>query len=786
MKYIVLFFCLISVIYGAQSQVVYQDDFEAHTINANLTDLGYLFSQKTDYAGIIITSVQGDNSNKYASCVASVNGQTLMQLRKAVSVEPGKTYKFSLLSKSPFKRHLRMYQSDGSTLIKKGEDFAPTEAQKTEWIEHELTVVAGAGISSIQFGIYHNWSGTLLVDDFKVEEIQLQELPAYYLSSTEGNDANTGTIDSPWRTLDKISSVNLKPGNTVNFKCGDRFDGHFVVNGSGTEAEPITMTSYGVGNKPIITGEAGVAGGGDYQEAILVENQDNIIFDGLEINNERTIDRSGIDETDAFGIYIYNSGTEIMRNFVFRNMTFQNVYAPKPILPGDGEDAFNGLEVAAVRFYVAKNTVAGQEKNIQDVLMENCYFTDLQRLGVHMKHAGGASGIGNESINRNMNLVFRNNQFHNTGGTCILPTMTYNCLIEDNVFDHPGSDVDPRMPNRGSSVWTWRCYNTVIQRNQCISTRGYLDSHGIHIDHENYNTFIQYNYMEDCEGGFVEILGGNVNAVYRFNLSVNDGWRENPNWINSNHTIWLNEVTPSGTHQSEYSYIYNNTVVMDQPFTTAIDIDAKYTHIFNNIFYSINGSGMGAQQVSVKNNNTPLFMKKNLFYGTVAQNFKNMDTSPIYGEPQFKDGGTGNSSKYQLESTSPAINAGVAEPGPPIPGAGMGIFKDIPEYPTVDFYGNPVNLSTGTPNAGACNAKNGEITGISKATLKPLNIYPNPTDGIIKISGLDKSEYATLYSLSGLLLVNKQVQDNLDISGFDSGVYLLNIKGYQTQKIIKL
>jgi hypothetical protein len=29
--------------------------------------------------------------------------------------------------------------------------------------------------------------------------------------------------------------------------------------------------------------------------------------------------------------------------------------------------------------------------------------------------------------------------------------------------------------------------------------------------------------MEDCEGGFVEILGGNSNTVYRFNASVNDG-----------------------------------------------------------------------------------------------------------------------------------------------------------------------------------------------------------------------------------------------------------------------
>ena len=70
--------------------------------------------------------------------------------------------------------------------------------------------------------------------------------------------------------------------------------------------------------------------------------------------------------------------------------------------------------------------------------------------------------------------------------------------------------------------------NTVIQYNQSINAKGILDSHGIHVDHKNTDTFIQYNFMKDCEGGFVEILGGNERAVYRFNISLNDGWRRIP------------------------------------------------------------------------------------------------------------------------------------------------------------------------------------------------------------------------------------------------------------------
>ena len=102
----------------------------------------------------------------------------------------------------------------------------------------------------------------------------------YYLDATNGLDSNNGTtLESPWKTLSKISLSVLNPGDEVFFKKGERFDGHFVVNGSGTLSQPILISSYGAGNKPIITGEVGANGGGDYQEAIYVLNNDHIFFE---------------------------------------------------------------------------------------------------------------------------------------------------------------------------------------------------------------------------------------------------------------------------------------------------------------------------------------------------------------------------------------------------------------------------------------------------------------------------------------------------------------------------
>ncbi|WDE96888.1 right-handed parallel beta-helix repeat-containing protein [Lentisphaera profundi] len=525
---------------------------------------------------------------------------------------------------------------------------------------------------------------------------------AYYISSSKGLDSNDGSIKSPWKSLDKISSIKLEAGDRVCFQKGDRFNGHFVVNGSGTQTQPIIITSYGSGKQAILSGQVGESNGGDFQEAILVENQDNIIFRDLEVHNERLSSREGINDADAYGILILNSGTQVMKNFLFQKVTFKNVYAPKPILKDAGEDAFNGLEVSALTFLTEQNRVAGKEKNIQDVLVEDCYFENLQRLGVHIKHKGSRGKIGNEEINSNKNFVFRNNEFHHTGGTCILPIRTYNCLIENNLFNYPGDSSDPRMPARGSAVWTWHCYNTVIQYNKCQHIRGYLDSHGVHIDHNNHNTFVQYNYMEDCEGGFVEILGGNVNSIYRFNISVNDGWRENPKWKTSNHTLWLNEVVAYGEKQSEQSYIYNNTIYMDRDYSTSIDIDAKNTYVFNNIFYAKQGA-IGTKQMNIKDHGSDFVLSHNLYQGFISPRFIKRDAQAIKADPQFYKVRLGSDQGFQLQAGSAAIGAGMVRDVPSVPGAGQGIFKHVPAYPTVDFYGKLLDVSK--PSIGASKDK---------------------------------------------------------------------------------
>ena len=147
---------------------------------------------------------------------------------------------------------------------------------------------------------------------------------------------------------------------------------------------------------------------------------------------------------------------------------------------------------------------------------------------------------------------------------------------------------------------------------------------------------------------------------------------------------------------------------MKKNFPTSIIIEGQDICIDNNIFYSSGGGMIGGQDVIVRNLPTPLFMSHNLFYGKIAKRFEKLDRDPVKGNPEFAGSGSA-PYQYQLRATSPAVGRGVKKQGPAIPSAGTGIFKDVPAYPVVDFYGNRVEFSSEAPNIGACNAHRGKL-----------------------------------------------------------------------------
>jgi hypothetical protein len=79
----------------------------------------------------------------------------------------------------------------------------------------------------------------------------------YYVSSSQGNDANNGTSpSSPWQSIYKLNSMfnNLSSGDQVLFNRGDYFYGTILPTQGFASGNPLVFGAYGSGANPVITG----------------------------------------------------------------------------------------------------------------------------------------------------------------------------------------------------------------------------------------------------------------------------------------------------------------------------------------------------------------------------------------------------------------------------------------------------------------------------------------------------------------------------------------------------
>ena len=104
------------------------------------------------------------------------------------------------------------------------------------------------------------------------------------------------------------------------------------------------------------------------------------------------------------------------------------------------------------------------------------------------------------------------------------------------------------------------------------------------------------------------------------------------------------------------------------------------------------------------------------------------------------------------------------------------------------LYNNPTNQE----GYGIPNFKNAYQTAasISNECISNLNIYPNPTEELVQINGLIATSFfeIALFDSLGQILMAETIHstDKIDLSNFNSGIYLLNINDGMNTKIIKI
>ena len=502
----------------------------------------------------------------------------------------------------------------------------------------------------------------------------------YYVSSSAGSDDADGlTEESAFQSLGHVNALPLEPGDQVLFKSGDVWQGMFWPRGSGTAAYPIRIGSYGGSVKPIIDGDG-------YQASLLIVDDEYYEVENLELTNQAShldqasqvkgeADFQGAENDDGsgenvrFGVKVLAAGRSIS-GFSFSNLDIHDVY-PTPSDPGKAHQGYG------IKFESQSDVDANEIYTISDIDMDGLTVSRTGHYGIWVRPLG-LNGIDDY---KHDDITLRNSTFLDTGGSGFVPAKASNVLVEGNLFDGTGSHLDARMWQRGSGLWAFDSTNVLIQNNTVRNARGPMDSYGVHIDYNNENVVVQYNYSYNNEGGFVQILGGNTDCGYRYNISVGDGYRvqgvdgglQSGRLFNVSNYCNVNAGCPSVGN-----FIHNNTVFVPNTFSPEIVFKAGSgeTLFYNNVIYVQDGSAV--LQTQIAGSGVTYDIRNNLFYPpglfSLATELSN---EAVYFDPQLRDPGADDPAMYKLLPGSPAKSAGTWVAG------------------SEDFFGLPV--SSGSP-----------------------------------------------------------------------------------------
>jgi len=547
--------------------------------------------------------------------------------------------------------------------------------------------------------IFHNNSALLLITlqilfVLFICDISYGQIGDYNLNSTAtrtfyvsnyGNDQNSGlSEDKAWNSLKKVSAYIFKKGDVIQFRGGDLFKGNLLFNNeSGTDTEPIRITSYGLG-RAVLRAEKEIG--------LAILHNGGFIIENIEIAGlyDPDKDYSKKYSKPYAGIQVFTyakrkSNKIIIRDCIIRN--FKN----------------NGISLGGDKV---------PQYGYTNIKIENNTIYDCGDIGIMLW------GLVYQDILVSGNKIFDikgvNPHLHGFSGNGISLSHIYNAKVERNLIYNNGKYAF----YSGGGIVTGESRNINVSYNEIygIKSNNTVDGDAIDFDNGSDSCIAEYNYTHQNDGASVLISGesngtGSDNNIVRFNISKNDGLRNN-----------LAAIKIYSTAGAKNNRIYNNTIIStgigkNTPVCFKIQGPTTNTTVENNIFYTVNFAMMINIDESRQNNlilrsnsyfaNNTMFVvimgKKSYksfdeFVNATGQEKSGNDISGIFGDPKLRNPLTkrdtvNNAYKidtltaYKLNSFSPLINAGVK------------VQLNFSPAET-DFYGNPLSLET-PPEIGA-------------------------------------------------------------------------------------
>ncbi|MCF7849557.1 MAG: hypothetical protein K9M45_11965 [Kiritimatiellales bacterium] len=492
--------------------------------------------------------------------------------------------------------------------------------------------VGGFSLKNDQYAV-----DNLVLSDSDSAAVAAMILHPVYLSGS-GKNTNDGLNPAtPWKNFTAVNTTNFGPGAQILFNRGETFTGRLVLDGSGIASDPIIISAYGTGEKPLLQG------GATSLEVIRLTDNEGLEISDLRISNTNDVADS---KQNRHGINIVPpEGAGDLRYLRFINLDFTNIYGASTV----------NHDCQGIYGNTAGNDDAVVPTRWNDMLIDGCTFSDIDGRGVQILdkclEITDVRLRGYTNYYPTLGFVFQNNYGTNCYRNMVQIRGTKDALIEYNTMD---------TTVVGSAFWPFATEGTLVQFNVFKHLRkSTADSYVCHFDFNCIGTVMQYNYGYDVEGGLIQLLVNSDNstnfqegAIARYNIGVDCGWRNTDNGAG----IFITGKVDGGQ-------IYNNTVITTDmyPSYKAISFNnwggawPKNNKIHNNIFYATGSAcGFNREDQMVVNGN---MVSHNLYHGNISAS--TADSNPFAGNPLFANPAGVTAQDFKVLFGSAAISNGL-------------------------------------------------------------------------------------------------------------------------------
>jgi hypothetical protein len=345
----------------------------------------------------------------------------------------------------------------------------------------------------------------------------------YYLDPAGSDDADGRSPGAAWRSLDRVRSTVLAPGDTLLLRGGAQFTGMLYLQDTdaGKAAAPVAIGSFGSG-RATITSTA--------MPAVYVHNTAGVeIRDLVIVGGPAAFAQSG-------GIVCYN---DLADGRTLDYITVSNV---------EVSGFKNGLEVGAA------------ETGFSNVTISSSIFHDNMEAGLAVYGPAlqpdlpryAHENVTVSSVEAYSNAGDPSNTVSNTGNGIVLGSVRTGLIEHSTAYENGWLCSTPQGP---AGIWTYDSTAVVIQSNVAHNNRtgGPADGDGFDLDQNTSDCVLQNNVAYDNDGAGLMLYADTAGTYNRNNIVRNNTSSGSPG-----NSGWYGGITVFG--QVTGAQIYGNTV----------------------------------------------------------------------------------------------------------------------------------------------------------------------------------------------------------------------------------